>query len=68
MNRLFAEWGDLQVRLDVWHFMRRFSTGCSTDAHPLYATFLRRLSAAIFEYDADDVQRLARATAAASDV
>ena len=24
------------LRLDIWHFMRRIATGCSTDSHQLY--------------------------------
>ncbi|XP_078368980.1 uncharacterized protein LOC144652956 [Oculina patagonica] len=30
---LFAEWDKLQIRLDIHHFMRRITTGCSTEAH-----------------------------------
>ena len=26
---LFSPW-DIKIRLDVWHFMRRFSVGCTT--------------------------------------
>ncbi len=33
---MFSEWGQLIVRLDVWHFMRRFGVGVTKDSHPLY--------------------------------
>ncbi|XP_053091155.1 uncharacterized protein LOC113534513 isoform X1 [Pangasianodon hypophthalmus] len=57
----FGGWPDLNIRLDIWHFMRRLATGCSTDAHPLYPTFMARLSACIFEWDPHDVTLLRRA-------
>ncbi|KAL2087162.1 hypothetical protein ACEWY4_018221 [Coilia grayii] len=44
VNAMFAEWDGLQVRLDIWHFMRRIAAGVTTEAHPLYGTFLARLS------------------------
>ncbi len=58
---LFAEWDQLAVRLDVWHFMRRFAVGVTTDCHPLYSVFMKNLSACIFEWDASDVERLKEA-------
>ncbi|XP_071501526.1 uncharacterized protein [Diadema antillarum] len=58
---VFKEWPDLTVRLDIWHFMRRLARGCTTESHQLYAFFLRHLSAAIFEWSADDVEQLVRA-------
>lgn len=57
----FSGWPDLMVRLDIWHFMRRLAVGCTTDAHQLYPTFMARLSACIFEWDAGDVALLRRA-------
>lgn len=54
----FSGWPDLIVRLDIWHFMRRIAVGCTTDAHQLYPTFMSRLSACIFEWDAADVALL----------
>ncbi|KAL0970157.1 hypothetical protein UPYG_G00238140 [Umbra pygmaea] len=51
----FGGWPDLYIRLDIWHFMRRLAAGCTTDAHPLYPTFMGRLSVCIFEWDAADV-------------
>ncbi len=58
---MFSEWGQLIVRLDVWHFMRRFAVGVTTDSHPLYGPFMKRLTACIFEWDASDVERLKEA-------
>ncbi|XP_074535646.1 uncharacterized protein LOC141797859 [Halichoeres trimaculatus] len=57
----FSGWPDLTVRLDIWHFMRRLAVGCTTDAHQLYPTFMARMSACIFEWDAEDVALLRRA-------
>ena len=41
---LFAEWDNLLIRLDIYHFMRRIATGCSTESHQLHQTFMARLS------------------------
>lgn len=57
----FGKWPDLQIRLDIWHFMRRMAVGCTTDAHPLYPTFMGCLSACIFEWDAEDLSLLRQA-------
>lgn len=39
--------------------MRRFALAVTTDAHPLYGTFMSRLSAAaIFEWDREDLAML----------
>jgi len=59
-NHLFPQWTELQVRLDVWHFMRRLASCCTTEAHHLYGTFMSKLSACIFEWDKDDVELLCR--------
>lgn len=58
---LFSRWPDLQVRLDIWHYMRRLAQGCSTESHPLYGTFMSRLSGCIFEWDPHDYQQLQQA-------
>lgn len=55
---MFHEWGDTALRLDVWHFMRRFAAGCSSESHALYPTFMSRLSGCVFEWDSEDLQRL----------
>ncbi|XP_073714915.1 uncharacterized protein [Misgurnus anguillicaudatus] len=58
LRRMFEEWEQMTIRLDIWHFMRRFSVGCTTDCHPLYATFMSRLSHCIFMWDQDDLTAL----------
>ncbi|KAL1264929.1 hypothetical protein QQF64_002956 [Cirrhinus molitorella] len=58
---MFSEWDELEVRLDIWHFMRRFAAGVTTEAHPLYGIFMARLSACIFLWDPEDVAALRRA-------
>ena len=47
-----------QVRLDVWHFMRRLARGCSSESHPLYGTFMGSLSSCLFEWDQGDFDDL----------
>lgn len=58
---MFSAWTDLVVRLDVWHFMRRFAVGLHTDSHPLYGLFMAKLSACIFAWDEGDVALLREA-------
>ena len=55
---MFAAWPELSIHLDIWHFMRRLSVGCTTDAHALYATFMSRLSQCIYMWDPEDVDAL----------
>lgn len=55
---LFSKWDKLIVRLDVWHFMRRIANACTTESHPLYGTFMSRLSSSIFLWDSEDYQKL----------
>ena len=45
-------------RLDIWHFMRRFNSGLTTEHHPLYGTWCQRLSACILVWDSGDLARL----------
>ena len=47
-----------QVRLDIWHFMRRIARGCVSESHPLYGTFMGSLSSCIFEWDQADYDKL----------
>ncbi|CAM4568858.1 unnamed protein product [Leuciscus chuanchicus] len=61
VKAMFSEWDELEVRLDIWHFMRRFAAGVTTEAHPLYGIFMARLSMSIFEWDPEDVAALRRA-------
>ena len=55
---LFPEWNDICVRLDIWHFMRRLAIGVTTESHPLYATFMGRMSKCIFEWSTEDFNNL----------
>ena len=57
-KELFQKWPGLLVRLDIYHFMRRIGTGCSTESHQLHKTFMARLSRCIFEWDNQDIDRL----------
>ena len=57
---MFPEWEQLVVRLDVWHFMRCFAMGVTTDSHQLYGLYMRRISHCIFAWDAGDVALLAK--------
>lgn len=59
----FGGWPDLIIRLDIWHLMRRLAIACTTEAHQLYAFFMSRLSACIFEWDAADLALLRQAKA-----
>ena len=45
--QLFHEWPAMQVCLDIWHYMRRISLDCTTEAHPLYGAFMANLSRCI---------------------
>lgn len=62
IKAMFPEWSDICVRLDIWHFMRRIASACTTESHPLYATFMGRLSQCIFEWSAEDLENLRIAT------
>ena len=55
---LFSRWEGLEIRLDIWHFMRRVAKGCTSESHPLYGTFMSRLSGCIYEWDEEDYTRL----------
>ena len=54
----FREWDRLVVRLDIWHLMRRFASGVTTESHQLYKSFLQQLSLCIFLWDPADTARL----------
>lgn len=60
LQALFSRWEELrvEVRLDIWHFIRRLVRGCISESHPLYGTFMARLSACIYEWDASDYNLL----------
>ncbi|KAK7939095.1 hypothetical protein WMY93_002421 [Mugilogobius chulae] len=57
---LFRPWKSI-VRLDIFHFMRRFSAGLTTEHHRLYGIFCSRLSSCIFEVDQRDLMELKEA-------
>ena len=55
---LFSAWENLQVRLDIFHFMRRLAVGVTSESHPLYSVFMASLSRCIFEWDQQDLDSL----------
>ena len=57
-NQLFEAWPDLMVRLDIYHYLRRFAQGVTSESHPLYAVFMSKLASGIFEWDRADVEKL----------
>lgn len=57
MNSKFYQWENMQIRLDIWHFLRRFAAGCSSESHALYSTFMSQLSACVFKWDPEDLER-----------
>ena len=57
LQAMFGDWTVL-VRLDIWHFMRRFAIGCASESHALYPVFMSQLSSCMFEWDSADLQRL----------
>ena len=60
-KELFGKWPNLEVCLDIWHFMRRLAVAVTSESHPLYGVFMARLSAAIFEWDEGDYNLLCSA-------
>ena len=56
-QKMFSPWESV-IRLDVWHFMRRFAVACTTESHPLYGIFMSRLSSCIFQWDEEDLSKL----------
>ncbi|WAR14621.1 hypothetical protein MAR_004726 [Mya arenaria] len=61
VRTLFHQWKDIPIRLDIWHFMRRMSGGCTTDSHPLYGSLMNNISRCIFMWDKDDLEALKEA-------
>ena len=51
----------MEIRLDIWHFMRRIALACTTESQPLYGTFMAVVSNAIFEWDQQDFDMLLQA-------
>ncbi|XP_056287489.1 uncharacterized protein LOC130204647 [Pseudoliparis swirei] len=50
--------GNLSIKLDLFHCMRRFLCECVTEHHALYGSFAQFLSAAFSVVDQEDLQRL----------
>lgn len=61
LHKMFREWPNMKIRLDIWHFMRRISVGCTTDSHSLYSGFMNKLSHCLFMWDDFDLQALKEA-------
>eukprot|EP00058_Branchiostoma_floridae_P001208 XP_002586696.1 hypothetical protein BRAFLDRAFT_105502 [Branchiostoma floridae] len=49
------------VKLDIFHYLRRFTKGLTTKHHPLYGTFCSKLSSCLFVWDKADYQLLREA-------
>ena len=54
----FPKWSDMCARLHIWHLMRRIASACTTESHPLYATFMTQLSQCIFAWSSEDLENL----------
>ncbi|XP_062605331.1 uncharacterized protein LOC134267127 [Saccostrea cucullata] len=61
VGKKFPSWSATQVRLDIWDFMRRISSACTTESHALYPLFMRRLSGCIFQWSEEDLTALKEA-------
>ncbi|KAL1006489.1 hypothetical protein UPYG_G00073010 [Umbra pygmaea] len=57
VKAMVSEWDELEVRLDIWHFMQRFAAGVTTEAHRLYGAAC--LSMCVFQWDSEDVAAFA---------
>ena len=47
-RKLFSDWEKRIIRFDIWHFMRRVASGCTSASHPLYGRFMAGLSTKIY--------------------
>ena len=63
-KRLFLSWPDLSIRLDIWHFMRRLASCCTTESHQRCGLFMSKLSSCIFQWDSDDMAAIRGAKSA----
>ena len=63
LEHLFSDWANsgMMVRLDIFHWIKRFDAAVRTDHHPKYALFKSALSAAVFSYNKDDMALLIQA-------
>ncbi|XP_028298158.1 uncharacterized protein LOC114460411 isoform X3 [Gouania willdenowi] len=57
LEKLLREWAEcgMMVRLDIFHWIKRFDAAIRTDHHAKYALFKSALSAAVFSYIKDDM-------------
>lgn len=60
-QRLFSKWSKQIVWMDSLHSMCLLSKMCTNESYPLYGYFMAKVSATIFEWNADDVNRLIEA-------
>ncbi|KAF4704961.1 hypothetical protein FOZ62_028406, partial [Perkinsus olseni] len=51
----------IQVRLDIFHLLWRFSKSCSRSSHPGHAGFMKELSQAVFKVNENDMKLLIEA-------
>ena len=49
---------DLQVHLDIRHFMPRLAVACTSESHPLYGAFTAYISSSIFKWHTGDFDLL----------
>ena len=61
VRQQFNRFMDMVVRLDIWHFMRRFAVGCCSGSHAHYGTFMSQLSGCVFQWDPEDIEQLLNA-------
>ena len=50
-HSLFSSWSNLEVRLDIFHLMRRLAAGCNGESHPLYGVFMVGLARCILQWE-----------------
>ena len=61
VQQMFIAWPDLNVCLNIGHFMRWLAVGCSTYAHQLHGTFMAMMASCILELDPMDMVALQKA-------
>ena len=68
VEKLFPDWvqAGMLVRLDIWHWIRRFDAAIRSDHHAKYALFKSALSASVFAYNKEDIKLLIQAVKAGS--
>lgn len=57
-KRLLSQWSEMEISLDIWHFMRCIAVGCTTQSQPKYAIFLGRLFHCTFKWSQEDLKPL----------